>query len=255
MPVYDITTYSTLASIVRELSTMVGFPKPADPAGSSDPAVAQMVSSVNQAGADMMNLYDWQNLCKRGELLIEADYEGQSEKAFDLPPDFWSFIDQTQWNKDTRLPALGPVSPQAWMQLEVRNPKIVLTMLWQIRDGKLWIQTPPAPGNGQRFVFMYITRGWVRDADNPDLYKNMASKNGDSILFDDYLMVLLARVKWQSIKGFDTTSAMNDFRLNYENRKGRNKGAPVLSLVSNAGLPYLNMLTNVPDTGYGGMGT
>jgi hypothetical protein len=253
MPIYDITTYTNLADTVKQLALMVGFGKVNDPAGSEDTAVQQMISAVNQAGADMMNLYDWQNLCKRGEILIEADYEGQPEKSFDLPGDFWSFIDQTQWNKDTRLPALGPVSPQAWMQLEVRNPKIVLTFLWQIREGKLWIQTPPAPGNGQRFVFMYITRGWVRDADNSDLYKNMATKNGDVILFDDYLVVLLARVKWQSIKGFDATAAMADFRLNYENRKGRNKGAPVLSMVSNAGLPYLNMLSNVPDSGYGGV--
>lgn len=253
MPIYDITTYSNLANTVNQLAVMVGMTKPKDAAGSDDTAIQQMVSAVNQAGADMMNLYDWQSLCRRGEILIEADFAGQSEKSFALPQDFWSFIDQTQWNKDTRLPALGPVSPQAWMQLEVRNPKIVQTFLWQIRDGKLWIQSPPAPGNGQRFVFMYITRGWVRDADNPDLYKNMATKNGDLILFDDYLVVLLARVKWQAMKGFDATAAMNDFRLNYENRKGRNKGAPVLSLVSNAGLPYLNMLSNVPDTGYGGV--
>jgi hypothetical protein len=252
MPIYDITTYSTLSSIVRELATMVGFPKPEDPAGSLDPAVQQMVTAVNMAGADMMNLYDWQQLCKMGEIEIVADSAEQREKAFDLPADFWSFIDQTQWNKNTQLPALGPISPQAWMQLEVRNPKVVMTFLWQIRDGKLWIQSPPE--TPQKFVFMYITRGWVRDADNPDLYKNMASKNGDRVLFDDYLMVLLARVKWQEIKGFDPTSSKASFVLNYENRKGKGKGAPVLSLVHNVGLPYLNMMTNVPDTGYGSLG-
>ncbi len=251
MPIYDIKTYANLADTVKQLSMMVGMPKPNDTAGSEDPAVQQMISAVNQAGADMMNLYDWQNLCKRGELLIEADFEGQTEKGFDLPADFWSFIDQTQWNKDTQLPALGPISPQAWMQLQVRNPKVVMTFLWQVREGQLWIQSPPAPGKGQRFVFMYITRGWVRDADSQDLYKNMASKNGDQILFDDYLIVLLARVKWQNMKGFDSAVALADFRLNYENRKGRNKGAPVLSMVSNTGVPYLNMLTNAPDTGYG----
>lgn len=249
MPIYDITSYGTLATIVRDLSVMVGFPKPADPAGSEDPAVCQMVTAVNMAGADMMNLYDWQNLVKQGEIEIKADFDGQKSKAFDLPGDFWCFIDQTQWNQNTQLPALGPVSPQAWMQLEVRNPKVVMTFMWQIREGKLWIQSPPT--SPQKFVFMYMSRGWVRDADNPDLYKNLASKNGDKILFDDYLMVLLSRVKWQQIKGFDAAAAMSDFRLNYENRKGKAKGAPVLSMVSNTSMPYLNILTNVPDTGYG----
>lgn len=251
MAIYDIKTYATLASITDQLSIMVGFPKPLDAAGSSDPAVAQMISAVNQAGADMMNLYDWQNLCKTGELLIEADYDGQTEKGFDLPADFWSFIDQTQWNKDTQLPALGPISPQSWMQLQVRNPKVVMTFMWQIRSNQLWIQSPPAKGSGQRFVFMYITRGWVKDENNLEIYKNIATKNGDVILFDDYLITLLARVKWQNMKGFDAKTSMDDFRLNYENRKGKAKGAPILSMVANHGMPYLNMLTNAPDTGYG----
>lgn len=253
MSTYDISTYSNLAQIVQDLSPMVGFPKPKDPAGSQDPAVVQMVTAVNMAGSDMMNLYDWQNLCKQYGIEIMADYPGQKEKSFDLPADFWMFVDQTQWNKNTQLPAIGPVSPQAWMQLQIRNPKVVLTFMWQIRDNKLWIQSPPS--SPQTFSFMYVSRGWVIDADNPDLYKNRATKNGDVILFDEYLMTLLARAKWQQIKGFDATSAMQDFKLNYEIRKGKAKGAPVLNLAQgNVGLPYLNMLTNAPDTGYGGAG-
>lgn len=253
MPIYDIQNFATLATSVRELAAMVGFPKPADPAGSLDPAVQQMVAAVNMAGADMLNLYDWQNLCKMAEIPIVADYPGQKEKAFDLPKDYGTFIDQTQWNKSTQLPAIGPVSPQAWMQLEVRNPKVVLTFLWQVRENQLWIQSPPS--STQIFSYMYISKGWVIDADNPDLYKNKATKNGDTILFDEYLTTLLARAKWQQIKGFDATAAMQDFRLNYEIRKGKVKGAPVLNLAhSGAGMPYLNMLMNAPDTGYGGVG-
>lgn len=247
--IYDIYGYGQLAEIVRNLAVAVGFPKPADPCGSGDPAVQQMVSAVNQAGADMLNLYSWQDLVKSGEIVIQAAFEGQSERSFDLPGDFWCFIDQTQWNKDTRLPAIGPVSPQAWMRLEVRNPKITMTLLWQIRGGKLWIQSPPV--EPQRFVFMYMSRGWIRDADNENLYKNMGSKNGDLVLFDEYLVTLLARVKWQQMKGFDATASMADFRLNYENRKGRAKGAPVLSMTSRSGAPLIDPYRNLPDTGFG----
>jgi hypothetical protein len=246
---FEVYGQGQLADIVRNLAVMVGFPKPLDPCGSGDPAVQQMVSAVNQAGADMMNLYDWQNVVKQGEIDIVADFPGQTQKAFDLPPDFWSFIDQTQWNKDTRLPAIGPVSPQAWMRLEVRNPKVVMSFMWQIRGDKLWIQSPPE--TPQRFVFMYISRGWIRDADIQTLYKNMGTKNGDYVLFDEYLVTLLSRVKWQQMKGFDATAAMADFRLNYENRKGRGKGAPVLNMSPRGGFPYIDIMRNTPDTGYG----
>lgn len=249
MPIYDIKSYITLAKTVQELATMVGFPKPSDPAGSDDPAVQQMVAAVNMAGADMLNLYDWQQMAKPYEITIQAEYPGQKEIGVELPKDFWCFIDQTQWNKNTQLPALGPVSPQAWQQIMIRNPKIVMTFLWQVRDNKLWIQCPP--DSPQVFSFYYMSRGWVRDETNPDLYKNEATKNGDQILFDDYLMVLLSRVKWLQMKGMDATSAAGQFQTNYDIRKGKAKGAPVLSMVTNVGLPYLNVMANVPDTGYG----
>lgn len=248
MAIYDIKSYGTLADIVQNLAVMVGFPKPSDPAGSPDPAVQQMVSAVNMAGADMLNLYDWQQQIKTFEIPVKADYSGQKEKAFDLPADFWCFVDQTQWNKSTRLPALQ-VSPQQWQQIKIRMATIVLTFLWQIRDNKLWILSPP--DNEQPFSFMYISRGWVQSGTNPELYKNVADQNGDKILFDDYLMTLLGRVKWLQIKGMDSAAAMSDFKLNYEIRKGKAKGAPILSLVNSVGLPYINMLTNAPDTGYG----
>lgn len=251
MSIYEINSYATLSKTVNDMSLMVGMGKQADPAGSQDPAVQQMVAAANMAGADMLNLYDWQKMAKPFEIEIKAEYPGQKEIAVDLPKDFWCFIDQTQWNKNTQLPALGPISPQAWQQIMIRNPKIVMTFLWQVRDDKLWIQCPP--DSPQVFSFYYMSRGWVRDADNPDLYKNQATKNGDLILFDDYLMVLLARVKWLQMKGMDSTSAAGQFQTNYEMRKGKAKGAPVLSLVSNVGLPYLNVLSNVPDTGYGNM--
>jgi len=253
MTTYQINTYENLATIVQNIAPMVGFPKPKDPAGSPDPAVQQMVTAVNMAAEDMLNLYDWQNLAKPFEIEIKADFSGQREKAFDLPGDWWCFIDQTQWNKSTQLPAIGPVSPQAWMQLQVRNPKVVMTFMWQVRENKLWIQSPPdAP---QIFSFFYMSRGWVRDADNPEIIKNSATKNGDVILFDPYLTTLLARAKWQQIKGFDSAVAMGDFKVNYEIRKGKAKGAPVLNMAGvRVGMPYLNMLANAPDTGYGGGG-
>ena len=248
MAIYDITTYGTLGAMVQNLAQMVGFPKPADPAGSEDPAVQQMVAAVNMAGADMMNLYDWQQMIKSYEIPIIADYAGQREKSFELPQDFWCFVDQTQWNKTNRLPALQ-VSPQQWQQIKIRMATIVLTFLWQIRENKLWILSPPS--TEQPFSFMYLSRGWVQDADNPDLYKNVATKNGDKILFDDYLMTLLSRTKWLEMKGMDATAAIADFKMNYEIRKGKTKGSPILSMVNSVGLPYINMLTNAPDTGYG----
>jgi hypothetical protein len=252
MSTYQTNNYLTLQTIIQSVGKMVGYPIPVDPAGSSDPAVQQMIEGLNMAGEDMMNLYGWQRLTKLYEISIQSEYPGQLERSFDLPSDFWEFIDQTQWNKDTRLPAIGPVSAQAWQQLRIRMPKVVLTFLWQIRDGKLWVQAPP--DTAQTLSFYYMSNGWVIDADDPTEYKNYANKNGDTILMDGYLMKLLTRVKWLEMKGFDSSGAMRDFQVNYENRKGNDKGAQVLNMAQGQAFPYLNVGINAPDTGYGGVG-
>jgi hypothetical protein len=246
---YQIIDDSTLSAIVQNVAALVGFPTPADPAGDTDPAVQQMVQSVNLAGIDLLSIADWQELTKTHSISIVADSPGQSEKAFDLPEDFYSFLDQTQWNSTMQWPAIGPVSPQMWQQLLIRQTLPTLSFYWQVRDNKIYILSPPT--SAQTLTFYYQSVAWVRDQDNSSLYKNRATKNGDVILLDSYLTTLLARVKWLEIKGLDSSSAMRDFQVNYENRKGNEKGANVLSMVRMNRFPYIQPLTNTPDTGYG----
>jgi hypothetical protein len=113
----------------------------------------------------------------------------------------------------------------------------------------LYILVPPT--DPQTLSFFYQSYAWVRDQDDASLYKNRATKNGDVILLDSYLVTLLARVKWLEMKGLDSSAAMRDFQVNYENRKGNEKGAPVLTMVRTFQFPYIQPLTNTPDTGFG----
>jgi len=246
---FQLITDNTLSAIVQNVAQLVSFPTPADPAGDTDPAVVQMVQSVNLAGIDLLAMNDWQELTKTHTISIQASPPGVSEQAFALPDDFYEFVDQTQWNSTMQWPAIGPVSPQAWQQLLIRQTLPTLSFYWQIRDNSLYILSPPTAA--QTLSFFYQSVAWVRDQDTSTLYKNRAVKNGDVILLDAYLVTLLARVKWLEMKGFDSSASMRDFQVNYENRKGNEKGAPVLNMVRNYGFPYLNAINNLPDTGYG----
>ena len=107
------------------------------------------------------------------------------------------------------------------------------------------------PTSAQTLTFFYQSVAWVRDQDNSDLYKNRATKNGDVILLDSFLVTLYSRAKWLEMKGLDSSAAMRDFQVNYENRKGNEKGAPVLTMVRDYRYPLIQPMTNTPDTGYG----
>tara|TARA_R110000803_G_scaffold7654_2_gene24635 strand:- start:1865 stop:2614 length:750 start_codon:yes stop_codon:yes gene_type:complete len=246
---YQIIDDNSLSAIVKNIAQMVSYPEPVDPAGDTDTSVVQMVQAVNQSGYDLLSLYPWQELTKSYDMSIAADTSGQTEKAFALPTDFYQWVDQTQWNSTSQWPAIGPVSPQKWKQLIVRTVLPTLSFYWQVRDNELYILAPPT--DAQTLTFFYQSMAWVRDADNADLYKNRATKNGDTILIDSNLVTLLGRVKWLEMKGLDSSAAMRDFQLQFENRKGGKIGAPVLTMSRSFGFPYIQPLSNTPDTGFG----
>ena len=168
--------------------------------------------------------------------------------------DIWkhlaNWIDQTNWNATTQFPSLGPVSTQMWQQLLIRTTLPTLSFYWQVRDNKIYVLAPPS--TEQTMSFFYLSSCWVRDSDDATLYKNRMTKNGDVALLDGALMTLYTRVKWLEMKGLDSSAAMRDFHVMYENRKAAEKGAAVLSMARDFRIPYIQPLTNTPDTGYGG---
>lgn len=247
---FQIVDETTLSAIVQNVASMVAFPVPADPAGDPDPTVQQFVQAANMAGIELLTMYDWQELIRNYVIPIQSDYNQQSEKGFPLPEDFFDWIDQTNWNATTQFPSLGPVSPQMWQQLLIRTTLPVLSFYWQVRDNLIYVLAPP--NSPQTMNVFYLSQAWVQDQDDPTLFKNRITKNGDKSLLDPTLITLYTRVKWLEMKGLDTAAAMRDFQLTFENRRGMEKGAPVLSMARDFRFPYIQPLVNTPDTGYGG---
>ena len=247
---YLIVNESSLSAVVQNVAAMVAFPVPNDPAGSDDPAVQQMVQAANMAGTELLTMYNWQELIKRHAMEITASEPNQKERAFDLPEDLFKWVDQTNWNATTQFPSLGPVSPQMWQQLLIRTTLPTLSFYWQVRDNKIYVLAPPS--SPQTMSVFYMSAAWVRDQDDPTLYKNRLTKNGDVALLDATLITLYTRVKWLEMKGLDSGAAMRDFQIAFENRMASEKGAAVLSMARDFRFPYIQPLINTPDTGMGG---
>lgn len=246
---YEITDY-TYGTAIQAICRRVGHPVAVDPAGSTDPAVIQMGAAINSGLEELLGMHEWQDLTIKDSLSIVADSEGQQEKAFDLPEDWFRFVNQTQWSSGSLLPAMGPVSPQAWMLYTVRDYNPQLTLSWQIRQDQLYVLNPPYP-DAVDFEFMYLSKAQVVDADDSTLLKNQASKNNDTFVLDSNMVMLLGRARYLEWKGFDASAAMRDFLTAFNSRAGAGKGAPVLSLSRPRGIPLIDPLTSLPDTGYG----
>lgn len=248
-PTFLITRYTTLSEVVNDIAGAVGLPVATDVVGSADKKVTQMIVAVNSAAIDLLDMYSWSQLSRDYSITIQADTSGQVEKSYPLPVDFYKFVSSTTNNKTTRLPA-PPILARDWQTLKTLIPMTTLTTKWRIRDGEIAFLYPPS--TPQEFTFEYQSCAWVQDADVLDLYKNRATKNGDTFLLDGYLIALLGRAKWLEMNKFDATGAYRDFKNQFDMRVGNQVGAPVLSIVApNGVLAPLLSGANVPYTNFG----
>jgi hypothetical protein len=239
---------TTYIEVVQQACQSVGHPVPADVAGSVDEAVLRMGFYANQACAQMLYDYDWEVLTVPLSMNIVASVPNERETSFALPDDFASFIDDTHWNRNTQLPAIGPVGAVDWQWLVVRDAKITTRFMWRLRQGKLWIKS--APNTPQVLSFEYLQRTWARDGTDGSA-KTFMSKNSDYHVFPANLVILLTRAKWLKNEGYDDRAAMADFQKAWDFEVGSNLGATALTLVPGYGYPYINAARNTPDTGYG----
>lgn len=169
-----------------------------------------------------------------------------SKTEYTLPPDFETIADRTQWDKSKHWEMLGPEDAQQWQWLKSGYISTGPRIRWRILGDKF--QTWP-PMNTQEYLgFEYRSKGWVQSATG--VTKNYFTADSDTTLFDDSIMVLATKMKYFQIKGFDTTSLMQDYQRYLSVAKANDKGSPNLSFA-----PYpakvLIGYANIPDTGYG----
>jgi hypothetical protein len=239
---------TTLLEIVNLVARSVGHPSTSDVASSADEAILRIAYYANIAGSELSYMHNWQGLNKEGSINIVGDMPGQAQKAFDLPPDFHAFADDTQWSKNTQLPAVGPINPQDWQWLMTRETQITTRMMWRIRNRQLWVKSPsmtPEP-----FTFEYLSKNWAVDGTS-QVPKDTLQASNDYHIYPWQLVVMYTRAKWFENEGYDSTAAYSDFNRAFQYEAGVDKGATALSLVPGSGFPYIDVVRNLPDTGYG----
>ena len=169
-----------------------------------------------------------------------------AQTAYDLPPDFETITDRTQWDKTKHWEALGPESAQQWQWLKSGYISTGPRIRWRILDNQF--QVWPPMNTNEYLGWEYRSKGWARAANNA--IKNSFTLDSDTTVFDDRLMVIYTKLKYFQVKSFDTTALQQDYQRYLSVVKANDKGAPNLSFA-----PYPSKVligyANIPDTGYG----
>jgi len=169
-----------------------------------------------------------------------------AQTAYDLPADFETITNRTHWDKSKHWEMLGPEDAQQWQWLKSGYISTGPRVRWRILDNQFQIW--PVMNTDEYLGWEYKSKGWARSA--AGAIKNSFTADTDTTVLDDRIVVLLTKMKYWGIKGFDTTVVSQDYARYLSVAKANDKGAPNLSFA-----PYPSKVligyANIPDTGYG----
>ena len=238
----------TASRIINRVAAEVGIQPVADPFSSDDPTFQQLIFLMNTAGEELLIQFPWEQLQNETSITTQSGDTGE----YPLPDDFAYMINQTGWERSQNVPLFGPLSPQEWQYLLGRD--LVTSTIYasfRIKQGYFTL-FPAPPSVGLNIHYEYIGKNWVRDADNPLLFKDEVTKAADTPLYNRLLISRYTKAKYLEAHQMDSSRAQDDFNQMFEQLAGRGAGAPVLNAGRpSGGMPYLDGFRSVPDSGFG----
>jgi hypothetical protein len=228
---------ATLLQLVQDAATELSLNSPAVVVSSQDQDVRQLLALANAAGADLVKAWEWQFL------LNEYTFVTTTASQYALPSDYDRLVNDTQWDRTSRWPGIGPASSQTWAWLKGQMIASVPRYRFRILGNQF--TTYPSPRVGFTYSFEYVGRNWIVAADGIT-YKSRFTADDDQHRYDDRLMVALLKSKYLAAKGLDSTIVQTEFIERLELCKSHDQAAPKLSLGPQIIDPLLGM-QNVPD--------
>ena len=173
-----------------------------------------------------------------------------SQNQYDLPSDFESIINDTEWDRTNRWPLQGPQSAQEWQYIKGGIISNGPRTRFRILDGQIIFN--PNPANNLRFAFEYTSNGWVRSSTGT--LKTSFTADNDTCIFDDQLMITGLKLLWLQAKGLEWGYVQSQFGRRLDIMQAKDKGAPVLSISRSPSSIYLGPWS-IPDGNWGSNGS
>jgi hypothetical protein len=231
----------TLLELVQQVTGELGVSRPTLVIGNNDPQIIQLLALVNRLGRDLCTQGEWQRLNTEHSF---TTVQGQTQYA--LPSDWGRQIPQTEWDRTSQWPLIGPATTQEWQIYKSAIISDGPNLRFRIANNFLEVDPPTGDLN---LSFYYISKNWI-DAGGGVTRKTYAA-DSDRAIFDDSLMVLGLKVQWKASKGLDPGLDLPEFRNMLDTIKAQDKSAPKLTL---GGLPRNILLTewNIQDGNFPG---
>lgn len=233
----------SLLTLIQETCDLLALPRPLVVIGSPDLQVRQLLALAIVEADELFGSFNWQKLLRQKTFITVP----QAEQLDAVPEDWDRFIPNSFFNRTTRRPVLGPVTPQLWQNIQA-NPQINRVILaYRERDGAFLV-TPNPPAD-QTIAYEYVTRNWAHNADETESYQ-VWQADTDSSWISEKLIKLGLRWRWKQTKGLPYAEEYDLYQQQKEQMQARDGGSTVLNLTGGGDWVYVGN-PNVPETGFG----
>src|SRR5688572_20809803 len=106
----------TASAIVQAVMGSIGLTEPSTVASSTDKTVLHFWRLLKEEGKRLIGEHDWQILQREHVLATEVGVQ-----EYDLPEDFHSYVADSQWNRTSTRPVIGPIADFQWQALKART--------------------------------------------------------------------------------------------------------------------------------------
>ncbi len=232
----------TLLSVVQNVAQEQGLTTIADATSNATDA-ATLRSLVNVECNYLARRYDWDTLQAEHTF---ATVDGTA--AYALPDDYLRIIQDTAWNRSDYWRVRGATSPQEW---QLRKSGLVTPSIrdrFRIKGTGSTFFVDPTPTGAETLVFEYISKNWCVDADDASA-KSSATKNGDTFLFDEFLIERGVTWRFLSRLGMPYAEERSEYDRMFNMLAASDGGGkPTLDMASQS--PYRPVAV-LPDGGFG----
>ena len=214
----------TILEICREVADLASVKRPNDLFNANGQQESIFLSVAKSSLDSLLRYGDWQELIKETWFCTTA---GKTRYRIDeIVSDFYSFMPDTIYVKDSKEQIIGSVTPQQWMSEKYCSTPDT-NVKFKIQNGCfIFLTEPPC---GVKIVFQYRSNNIVWDFKTFE-EKNVLSANTDVPIFDEYVVKLDILWRWLKRNGLDYSEEYNEYLRELKKRYGAERATKDICL-------------------------
>lgn len=205
-------TFTKCLDLIRRFCQRTGLPQPTYVIGNQDIQIAQLMGLLEESLEMLVRRPErgWQVLTREA-LFVTKNQEVQGSLS-DIAPGMIWITDQTIFNRTTRLPMYGPLSPEERQLSKALQTAGPYYRYWIVEDQLHLYPVPPA---GQLLAFEYVsTYAWVSgDTSKPRVYRDSPEEETDICVLPRDVVLADLRWRWKKEKGLEYAQDFESFEL------------------------------------------